>query len=70
MSDYIKHLREIELMNDVLEQAVAHGADQGGAYSQNEENLIAAVNNWLKFRDLEGVFVLANVIVNFRLFLR
>ena len=62
MSDYVKNwMREIELMNDILEQAVAHGADQGGSYSQNEENLIAAVNNWLKFRDLEGVFVITNV---------
>ena len=52
---------KIDLMNNILEQAVAHGADQGGSYNQNEENLIAAVNDWLKFRDLEGVFVIANV---------
>ena len=59
---YVAELsHEINLMNNILEQAVAHGADQGGSYSQNEENLIAAVNDWLKFRNLEGVFVIANV---------
>lgn len=37
MSD-IEH--EIELVNNILEQAVRHGADDGGSYDNNEGNYL------------------------------
>ena len=37
----------IKLLNDVIEEAVKDGADAGGAYHQNLENLSIAVNNLL-----------------------
>ena len=43
---------EIELVNNILEQAVRHGADDGGSYDNNEGNLFEAVYEWLKYRNL------------------
>lgn len=43
---------EIELVNNILEQAVRHGTDDGGSYDNNEGNLFCAVNEWLKYRNL------------------
>lgn len=43
---------EIDLINNILEQAVRHGADDGGSYDNNEGNLFDALNDWLKYRKL------------------
>lgn len=43
---------EIELVNNILEQAVRHGADIGGSYESNEGNLVCAIIEWLEYRNL------------------
>ena len=43
---------EIDLINNILEQAVRHGADPSGSYESNEGNLFDALNDWLKYRKL------------------
>lgn len=43
---------EVELINDVLEQAVRHGADIGGSYDSNENSLRAAIYKYLLYRGL------------------
>lgn len=43
---------EIDLINDVLEQAVRHGADIGGSYDSNENGLLGAICKWLIYRRL------------------
>ena len=43
---------EIELVNNILEQAVRHGADIGGSYESNEGNLVCAIIEWLAYRNL------------------
>lgn len=43
---------EVDLINNILEQAVRHGADMGGSYDSNEQGLIMAIHNWLLYRRL------------------
>ncbi len=43
---------EVDLINDVLEQAVRHGADIGGSYDSNENGLLDAIHKWLVYRRL------------------
>ncbi len=43
---------EVDLINDVLEQAVRHGADIGGSYESNEKGLLDAIYKWLIYRGL------------------
>lgn len=43
---------EVDLINNILEQAVRHGADMGGSYDSNEQGLIMAIHNWLIYRRL------------------
>lgn len=40
---------KINLMNQIIDEAVKHGADSGGSYANNEEDLAKAVEEWLKF---------------------
>lgn len=43
---------EIDLINNILEQAVRHGADIGGSYESNENGLLDAIHKWLIYRGL------------------
>lgn len=43
---------EIDLINDILEQAVRHGADIGGSYESNENALLDAIYKYLMYRGL------------------
>lgn len=45
---------EIELINKIIAEAVMHGADSGGSYDSNEENLTEAITDWLKFKGIEN----------------
>lgn len=45
---------EIGLINDILEQAVRHGADIGGSYDSNENGLLDAIYKYLIYRRLYG----------------
>lgn len=44
--------REIEIVNKIIREAIIHGADVGGSYESNEDNLILAVNEWLRLKGL------------------
>ena len=44
--------KEIELINDLIVQAIKHGGDGGGTYFSNENGLISAINAWLKFKGI------------------
>lgn len=48
---------EIKIINDMIAQAVIHGADAGGSYDQNEEGLMRAITNWLIFKGLDGKYM-------------
>lgn len=40
---------KINLMNRIVNEAVKHGADSGGSYANNEEDLVKSIEDWLKF---------------------
>lgn len=44
---------EIELINKIIAEAVIHGADGGGSYDSNEEDLTIAITDWLRFKGVE-----------------
>lgn len=50
--------KEIELINNIIAEAIIHGADSGGSYEQNEEDLTKAVNEWLKFKSISHKYTL------------
>lgn len=50
--------KEIELINNIIANAIIHGADSGGSYEQNEEDLTKAVNEWLKFNRVSHKYAL------------
>lgn len=44
----------IEYINNLIEEAVMHGADNGGSYNNNQENLVntmAAFGRWYGLKD-------------------
>lgn len=48
--------REIELINEIIANAIIHGGDWGGPYEVNLENLVLAVNNWLREKGLRDSY--------------
>ena len=48
--------REIELINEIIANAIIHGGDWGGTYESNMENLVIAVNNWLREKGLKDKY--------------
>ncbi len=48
--------REIELINEIIANAIIHGGDWGGPYEVNLENLVMAVNNWLREKGLKDSY--------------
>lgn len=44
---------EIELINDIIVEAICHGADSGGSYDSNEEDLILSIQKWLDFKGIK-----------------
>lgn len=50
---------EIDLINNILEQAVRHGADIGGSYESNENGLLDAIHKWLVYRGLYDMYKIA-----------
>lgn len=49
----LKVEQEVNLINNMIVQAILHGADSGGSYDMNEENLINAICDWIKFKQIQ-----------------
>ena len=51
----------IYLLNQLINEAVCHGGDSGGAYWQNKNSLVDSINTLLKSMDMdkeyEAVFI-------------
>lgn len=54
-------VKEINLINQIVAEAVWHGADCGGAYYQNEEALSEALNDWLGYKSLDDEYEIHNI---------
>ena len=50
----------VKLINNLIEEAVHDGADNGGAYHINQENLMIAINNLLNSLNLVDYEVVLN----------
>ena len=46
--------KQIELINDIIFNAILHGADCGGSYDSNRDGLIASIEKWLNFNKIKG----------------
>jgi len=49
----------IEYINNIIEEAVMHGADNGGSYNNNEENLVNVMSAFGRWYGLKN-----HVIIN------
>lgn len=49
----------VKALNLLIEEAVCHGGDAGGAYHQNEYNLIEAINTVLDILGLQDKYEVA-----------
>lgn len=49
--------KEIKIVNKIIREAIIHGADLGGSYRQNEENLVNAISEWLELKGLSDKYV-------------
>lgn len=55
---------EIALVNQIIKEAIIHGADTGGSYNQNITALTKAVNEWLEYKNLTNDYKLQNTVVD------
>ena len=54
---------EIELINNIVCEAVMHGADAGGSYDSNSRGLTKALQRYLDFKGISDVFGVTEVIM-------
>ena len=52
--------KHIEILNNLIYESVEHGGDAGGAYYSNTENILKAINEYLKFFHLEDSCIIKN----------
>lgn len=48
--------KEIQLINEIVCQAIIHGGDAGGSYSSNTGGLVKTLNNWIKAKGKENLY--------------
>ena len=48
---------EIEIINEIINCAVDHGGDNGGAYFSCGESLCEAIEEWLVYRNIHEEYV-------------
>lgn len=48
---------EIDLVNQIIAEAVWHGADAGGAYCQNGSELKNAIEKWLDYKGINDKYI-------------
>lgn len=46
----------IDLVNDIVVEAVSHGGDAGGSYGSNEEDLVSIMNDLITYLDVNDVY--------------
>lgn len=53
--------KEIQIVNKIIREAVINGADVGGSYRSNEDNLIKSIKAWLELKDLSDKYTIADI---------
>lgn len=52
---------EIKIINNIIVEAILHGADPGGSYDMNEEALVDSIESWIKFKHIQADYHVCNV---------
>lgn len=52
---------EIKLVNRIIAEAVMHGADMGGSYDRNEQDLTEAITDWLKSKGVDNEYCVKEI---------
>lgn len=53
----ISIIEEIELINDIIDSAISHGGDAGGAYCSDWNSLEEAIGEWLFAKEIDDKYV-------------
>lgn len=48
--------KEIELMNEIIVQAIIHGGDSGGPYNTNEIRLYKVIKKWFDEKEISSCY--------------
>ena len=56
----MKILNIVKKLNNLISEAVWHGADAGGSYNQNEENLLKAMDSIIEYLGLDKEYEAVN----------
>ena len=52
---------ETDLINQIVCEAVLHGADAGGSYDSNEKGLTQALQRYIDFKGISNDYTVENV---------
>lgn len=47
---------ELRLLNKIIKESIDHGGDSGGPYLINEEALIKAMEDYLKYKNKQDIW--------------
>lgn len=47
---------EIKIINNIIAQAVIHGADSGGSYESNGKRLTESIEQWLELKEISDKY--------------
>lgn len=53
--------KEIYVINKIIKEAIIHGADSGGSYESNKDNLVNAINEWLNMKNLSCEYIIDKI---------
>ena len=56
--------KEIELINLIIRESVAHGGDAGGAYFSNTTSLLKKIDEYLKYKGIEDQYEVTTTIID------
>lgn len=48
--------KEVEFINSIIQEAIYHGGDMGGAYFSNAQDLNEVIVDWLKLRGIDDTY--------------
>lgn len=48
--------KEVEFINSIIQEAIYHGGDMGGAYFSNARDLNEVIIDWLKLRGIDDKY--------------
>lgn len=56
--------KEIELINLLIRESVAHGGDAGGAYFSNTNSLLNTIENYLEYKGIKDQYEVITTLID------